>query len=227
MKLIAQTVLGLAFFIAVLFWPAGTFDYWQAWVFLAVFIATTILPSIYLAVRHPDALARRMKAGPTAETRPAQRIIMTLTVTLVVATFVLSALDHRFGWSQVPVWLVITGNVLVAAGLGVAQLVVVQNNYAAATIRVEAGQPLVSTGLYGLVRHPMYTGAAVMMVGTPAGPGFAVGAARCGGVGTGDRGTHSRRGADAHRGTGRLPRIPDAGAVSAGAPPVVSARQLR
>lgn len=167
MKLIAQTVLGLAFFIAVLFWPAGTFDYWQAWVFLAVFIATTILPSIYLAVRRPDALARRMRAGPTAETRPAQRIIMSLTLTLVVATFVLSALDHRFGWSQVPIWLVIAGNVLVAAGLSVAQLVVVQNNYAAATVRVEADQPLVSTGLYGVVRHPMYTGAAVMMIGTP------------------------------------------------------------
>jgi protein-S-isoprenylcysteine O-methyltransferase Ste14 len=167
MKLIAQTVLGLAFFIAVLFWPAGTFDYWQAWVFLAVFIATTILPSIYLAVRRPDALARRMRAGPTAETRPAQRIIMSLTLTLVVATFVLSALDHRFGWSQVPIWLVIAGNVLVGAGLSVAQLVVVQNNYAAATVRVEADQPLVSTGLYGVVRHPMYTGAAVMMIGTP------------------------------------------------------------
>lgn len=167
MKLIAQTVLGLAFFIAVLFWPAGTFDYWQVWVFLAVFIATTILPSIYLAVRHPDALTRRLKAGPTAETRPAQRIIMTLTVALVVATFVLSSLDHRFGWSQVPMWLVVTGNVLVAAGLSVAQLVVMQNHYAAATVRVEADQPLVSTGLYGLVRHPMYTGAAVMMVGTP------------------------------------------------------------
>lgn len=167
MKLIVQTVLGLAFFIAVLFWPAGTFDYWQAWVFLAVFIATTILPSIYLAVRHPDALTRRLKAGPTAETRPAQRIIMTLTVALVVATFVLSSLDHRFGWSQVPMWLVVTGNVLVAAGLSVAQLVVMQNHYAAATVRVEADQPLVSTGLYGLVRHPMYTGAAVMMVGTP------------------------------------------------------------
>ena len=167
MTFLAQTVFGLGFFVAVLFWPAGTFDYWQAWVFLAVFIATTILPSIYLAVRYPDALARRMKAGPTAETRPAQRIIMTLTLTLVVATFVLSALDHRFGWSQVPVWLVIVGDVLVAVGLGVAQLVVAQNNYAAATIRVEADQPLVSTGLYGVVRHPMYTGAAVMMVGTP------------------------------------------------------------
>lgn len=167
MKFAFQTVLGLLFFVAVLFWPAGTFDYWQAWVFLAVFIATTIVPSVYLAIRHPDALARRMKAGPTAETRPAQRIIMALTLTLVVATFVLSALDHRFGWSDVPVWLVIVGNVLVAIGLSLAQLVVVQNNYAAATVRVEADQPLVSTGLYGWVRHPMYTGAAIMMIGTP------------------------------------------------------------
>ena len=167
MKLVAQTVTGLVFFLAVLFWPAGTFDYWQAWVFLAVFVATTGVGSAYLAARYPDALARRRKAGPTAETRPAQRIIMTLTLTLVVATFVLSALDHRFGWSQVPVWLVIAGDLLVAAGLGVTQLVIVQNNYAAATVRVEAGQPLADTGLYGWVRHPMYTGAAVMMLGTP------------------------------------------------------------
>lgn len=167
MKFAIQTVLGLLFFAAVLFWPAGTFDYWQAWVFLAVFTAATIIPSVYLAVRHPDALARRMKAGPAAETRPAQRIIVTLIFTLAVATFVLSALDHRFGWSQVPTWLVIIGNVLVAVGLGIAQLVIVQNNYAGASLQVEADQPLVSTGLYGLVRHPMYTGAAIMMLGTP------------------------------------------------------------
>lgn len=167
MKFAVQTVLGLLFFAAVLFWPAGTFDYWQAWVFLAVFIAATIIPSIYLAVRHPDALARRMNAGPAAETRPAQRIIVTLIFTLAVATFVLSALDHRFGWSPVPTWLVIIGDVLVAVGLGIAQLVIVQNNYAGASVRVEADQPLVSTGLYGLVRHPMYTGAAIMMLGTP------------------------------------------------------------
>ncbi len=171
MKLIVQTlasaVFGVAFFAAVLFWPAGTFHYWQAWVFLAVFAVTTLGPSIVLAARHPDALARRMNAGPTAETRPAQRIIITVTMALVAATFVVSALDHRFGWSSVPVWLVIVGNVMVAAGLGVAQLVILQNHYAAATVRVEAGQPLVSTGLYGLVRHPMYTGTLIMMLGTP------------------------------------------------------------
>lgn len=164
---LASAVFGVAFFAAVLFWPAGTFHYWQAWVFLAVFAVTTLGPSIVLAARHPDVLARRMKAGPTAETRPAQRIIITVTMALVAATFVVSALDHRFGWSSVPVWLVIVGNVMVAAGLGMAQLVILQNHYAAATVRVEAGQPLVSTGLYGLVRHPMYTGTLIMMLGTP------------------------------------------------------------
>jgi len=163
----ASSIFGIALLVASLFLPAGTFDYWQAWVFLAVFALTTIAPSVVLAVRYPDALARRTKAGPMAESRPAQRIIISLTVVLVFATFVLSALDHRFGWSHVPVWLVVVGNILVGVGLGIAQLVIVQNNYAGATITVESGQPLVSTGLYGFVRHPMYFGTVVMMVGTP------------------------------------------------------------
>lgn len=164
---LASTAFGIAFFGVALFVPAGTIHYWQAWVFVAVFAVTTIVPSVFLAARHPEALARRMKAGPGAESRPAQRVIISLTIGLVFITFALSALDHRFGWSSVPTWLVIVGNVLVAVGLSLAQLVIVQNNYAAATIRVEADQPLVSTGLYGLVRHPMYFGSLIMMVGTP------------------------------------------------------------
>ncbi len=167
LQTLASTVFGVTFFAVALFLPAGTFDYWQAWVFVAVFALTTIVPTVVLAARYPDALARRMKAGPFAESRPAQRVIISLTVGLVFATFVVSAFDHRFGWSPVPLWLVIVGNVLVAIGLSMSQLVVVQNNYAAATITVEADQPLVSTGLYGLVRHPMYLGTMIMMVGTP------------------------------------------------------------
>ncbi len=85
----------------------------------------------------------------------------------VVAIMVISALDHRFGWSDVPTSLVVAGNVLVGVGLALAQFVVIQNGYAAATIRVEDDQPLVSTGLYGMVRHPLYVGALIMMVGTP------------------------------------------------------------
>jgi protein-S-isoprenylcysteine O-methyltransferase Ste14 len=81
--------------------------------------------------------------------------------------FVLSALDHRFGWSAVPAAVAVLGDVLVAIGLGVAMLVVVQNGYAAANVTVEAGQTLVSTGLYRWVRHPMYTGNVILMIGVP------------------------------------------------------------
>lgn len=171
MKLALKTVAAMAFsvvfFGVALFVPAGTVDYWQAWVFIAVFLTATMVPSAYLAVRNPAALARRMKAGPTAETRPAQRIVMSAMVLLVIAALVVSALDHRFGWSSVPLWLIVAGDVLVVGGLVLSQLVIVQNSYAAATITVEADQPLVSTGLYGVVRHPMYLGALIMMVGMP------------------------------------------------------------
>lgn len=167
LQTLASAVFGVVFFAVALFVPAGTVAYWQGWTFIAVFLVTTILPSIYLAVRDPAALQRRMRAGPTAETRPLQRIVISATVVLVIAALVVSALDHRFGWSSVPPWAVAVGYVLVAVGLLLAQLVVVQNGYASANITVEEGQPLVSTGLYGVVRHPMYSGALVMMVGMP------------------------------------------------------------
>ena len=167
LQLLASTVGAILFMGVLLFPPAGTLNYWQAWVFIAIFIAATIIPSIYLAMNDPAALRRRMKAGPTAETRPVQRVAVVGTIVSVVAELVISALDHRFGWSQVPIAVIIIGNVLVAVGLGLAQLVVIQNSYAAATITVEAEQKVVSTGLYGVVRHPMYVGALIMMVGTP------------------------------------------------------------
>lgn len=167
LQTLASAVAGLVFFGVLLFVPAGTVNYWQAWVFIAVFIAATMLPSIYLAVNDPEALRRRMHAGPTAETRPVQRLIFCAIYVLVAALLVVSALDHRFGWTTVPLWLVVVGDVLVVVGLVLAQWVVIQNSYAAATIRVEEGQRLATTGLYGLVRHPMYAGALIMMLGTP------------------------------------------------------------
>jgi protein-S-isoprenylcysteine O-methyltransferase Ste14 len=108
-----------------------------------------------------------MKAGPAAETRTLQKLVVTALIMAVVAVLVVSALDHRFGWSHVPVPVIVVGNILVALGLGVSQLVIIQNSYAAASITVEAGQKVVSTGLYGLVRHPMYVGTLVMLIGTP------------------------------------------------------------
>ncbi|MGB8386500.1 MAG: isoprenylcysteine carboxylmethyltransferase family protein [Mycobacterium sp.] len=150
-----------------LFLPAWTFDYWQAWVFLAVFTLSTWLPSIYLMRTNPAALQRRMHVGPKAETRPVEKVVIVGSFLSLAAMTVVSVLGHRFGWSPVPAMISWVGDGLVAIGLGVAMLVVVQNSYAAATVTVEAGQRLVTTGLYGLVRHPMYTGNVIMMVGIP------------------------------------------------------------
>ena len=167
LKATASSLIGLVYFGVLLFLPAGTFNYWQAWLYIAVFTLTTAGPSIYLGLKNPEVLRRRMHAGPTAETRTAQKIIVANVYLWCSAMLVVSALDHRFGWSNVPTTVVLIGDVLVAVGLGIAMLVVIQNSYAAATITVEADQKLVSTGLYGLVRHPMYAGALIMMVGIP------------------------------------------------------------
>lgn len=163
-------VFGLVEFVAfgsMLFFPAGTLDYWQAWVFLVVVAVSAWAPAIYLLRTNPVALQGRMRGGPTMETRMAQKVVIAGLYVSLAAMAVVSALDHRFGWSPVPTTICLVGDVLVAAGLGVVALVLVQNSYAAATVRVEAGQTVVSTGLYGLVRHPMYTGNVIMMVGIP------------------------------------------------------------
>jgi protein-S-isoprenylcysteine O-methyltransferase Ste14 len=152
---------------SILFLAAGTFEYWQAWVFLVVFALSGWIPSIYLLRTNPVALQRRMRGGPTAETRAVQKVVMGSAWLSLAAMFTVSGLDHRLGWSSVPTAICLVGNVLVAVGLSVMMQVVIQNSHAAATVRVEAGQTLISSGLYGLVRHPMYTGNVVMMVGIP------------------------------------------------------------
>lgn len=167
LQALASAVFGVLLFGIMLFLPAGTFAYWQAWVFIAVFTVCTMVPSIYLAARNPAALRRRLKVGPTAETRPVQRIIISAAGAAFVAVMVVSALDWRFNWSALPVWAVVIGNVMVGGGLLTAQLAVIQNNYAGSSITVEDGQPLVSTGLYGVVRHPLYSASIVMAIGIP------------------------------------------------------------
>ena len=166
-KLVASSIIGLGFLGFILFCPAGTFDYWQAWVFIASFTVATIVPSLYLARTNPAALRRRLRSGPLAEGRTAQKFIIIGAFLGIFGMVVLSVLDHRFGWSSVPAVVCVIGDVLVVAGLSTAMLVVIQNGYAAATVRVEEGQKLASRGLYKLVRHPMYAGDVILMVGIP------------------------------------------------------------
>ena len=162
------SVIGLVAFILMVFVPAGTFDYWRGWAFIAVFAAATLIPSVYLAVHESgrpcaDACKRALAPRPG----PCRRSSSACAFVSVVAMIVVSALDFRFGWSAVPAAVSVMGLVLVAVGLSIAMLVTIQNGYAAANITVEAGQQLSSTGWYGFVRHPMYFGNVVLMIGVP------------------------------------------------------------
>lgn len=163
----ALSLYGLVTFGLLLFLPAGTFKYWQAWVFSAVSFAVIGVPTIYLARTNPAVLQRRIHAGPRAETRTAQKIIITSSALGLFAMLAFSAFDHRMGWSSVPAWVCAVGDVLLAAGLGIGMLVIIQNSYAASTVTVETGQKVVAGGVYRFVRHPMYVGNVVMMVGAP------------------------------------------------------------
>ncbi len=167
LEALVRSVFGLAAMAALLFIPAGTFHWWQAWLLVAVFTAASALITVYLAIRDPKLLERRLRAGPTAEREPAQKRIMSLAMAGFVLLLALPGLDRRYGWSAVPDGVALLGDALVALSFLVFFRVVRVNSNAAATVRVEQGQQVVSTGPYAVVRHPMYAGVLPMVAGMP------------------------------------------------------------
>ncbi|HET8966361.1 MAG TPA: isoprenylcysteine carboxylmethyltransferase family protein [Candidatus Acidoferrum sp.] len=166
-----NTLARLAFFqmlmATLLFLPAWTIHFWQAWLFWIVFTAAQLTITLYFLRADPHLIENRLKAGPRAESRPAQKLILFFAVSLSLAMVILPGLDYRFGWSNVRLPLVLLGELGVIAGMSIIFFVFRANTHAAATVRVEQGQQVISTGLYGLVRHPMYLGALVLFLATP------------------------------------------------------------
>jgi len=152
---------------ALLFLPAWTLDYWQGWAFLTVFGASALAITVYLMKKDPKLLERRLQAGPTAEKERSEKIIQTITSIMFIAMLVLPTLDHRSHWSAVPLYVAIAGDVLVALGFLIIFFVYKENTFASATIELAPEQKVISTGLYALVRHPMYMGALFLFVGIP------------------------------------------------------------
>jgi protein-S-isoprenylcysteine O-methyltransferase Ste14 len=167
LRAIKSSLLGTIVMAALLFVPAQTLNYWQAWLFVAVFVSASGAITVYLAVHDPALLERRMKVGPGAETEPTQRLIMFFAMTGFIVLLVVPALDHRFGWTPVPASVSFLGEGLVALGFLVVFAVLRENTYGASTIQVVQAQKVISTGPYALVRHPMYAGALVLVAGMP------------------------------------------------------------
>jgi protein-S-isoprenylcysteine O-methyltransferase Ste14 len=160
--LIGAFLLGL-----LLFLPAGTLNYWQAWVFIVVFMTSVSAIGLYLALKDPVLLERRKKFGPAQEQSPVQKIVISIGVLALLGMFVFSALAHRFGWSPVPVYGSLAGDGLVALGLFIDLLVFKENSYGGSTIETVVDQKVISTGPYAIVRHPMYVGVLIMIIGIP------------------------------------------------------------
>jgi len=152
---------------ALLFIPAGTLHYWQAWTFLTVYFSSSLVISLYLLKEDPALLQRRMRGGPTAEKEPVQKIIMSFVSLAFIALLVVPALDNRLSWSRMSAAGALAGDVMVLLGwLGIF-LVFRENSFGSATIELAPGQTVVSTGPYAWVRHPMYAAALVMLAGIP------------------------------------------------------------
>ncbi len=160
----AKLIIGFGILVLV---PAGTLDFWQAWVYFFIFAASSALITAYLWKKDPKLLERRINAGPGAEKEKSQKLIMLLAVLAFVGVIIFPALDHRFSWSDVPPSAVIVGDVLVALGFLIAFIALKENPFAAATIEVAPDQKVISTGPYAIVRHPMYSGGLVIVFGTP------------------------------------------------------------
>jgi protein-S-isoprenylcysteine O-methyltransferase Ste14 len=155
-----------------LFVPVGTIYYWEAWLYLAFFFIPTIAITLYLMKNDPNLLEKRVEVGSVAEKERTQKIIQSLASLVFISMYIVSALDHRYGWSNLPIYLVAAGYVMEVAGFLIVFYVFRENTYTSATIDIQAGQKVISTGPYALVRHPMYSGGLLLLLGTPLGLGF-------------------------------------------------------
>jgi protein-S-isoprenylcysteine O-methyltransferase Ste14 len=151
--------LGLIFFV-----PAGTLDYWEAWVYCAVLLVPCVFVLTYLLRKDPELLARRIRLN---EKEPAQRRIIRASSLIFFTGFLIPGLDHRYGWSDIPVEAVLAANVLVIVGYALVFLVFKENPFASRVVEVEPDQRVISSGPYALVRHPMYLGTSIMWLATP------------------------------------------------------------
>ena len=170
-KLFFQSLAGMLFLFVVmsvcLFLPKMSFQYSLAWIYLAVFFIPVIIITIYLFFNDKNLLNSRLAAGPVAEKRNFQKIIQGLAGIFFICIFIVSAFDYKFGWTAVPLWLCYFADIISFISFVGLFFVFKQNSYLSATIEIQSQQKVISTGLYGFVRHPMYLFASLLLIFTP------------------------------------------------------------
>lgn len=152
-RAIAKFAAGLLLVAALLFLPAGTLAYPGGWRFIGLLFVPMLILGAVLFVKSPALLEKRLNAK---EKEGAQKGVLALSALLFIAGFVVAGLDHRFGWSSVPPWAIILASAVLLISYALYAEVMRENAYLSRTVEVQEGQQVVDTGLYGIVRHPMY-----------------------------------------------------------------------
>ena len=160
----SRLIIGIPALLLILFLPAGTFAYWEAWVYLAILLIPMSIVMFYFLKKAPELLARRMKLK---EKEVEQKLIIKLSFIPFLLAFILPGIDKRLGWSNVPITIIVVAEILVFIGYILFFLVLKENQFASRVIEVEKGQKVIQSGPYRLVRHPMYMGAILMYVASP------------------------------------------------------------
>lgn len=144
--------------------PAGTFRYWQVYIYSSVLVVPMIFVLFYFLKKDPKFLERRTKG---TEKVKEQKLIQLINLPVFLAAFIIPGLDRRFGWSDVPVEIIIITNIVILGGYLIIFNVFKQNSYASRIIETDKEQKVITTGLYAVVRHPMYIGVLIMYLPTP------------------------------------------------------------
>ena len=160
----SRLLIGIPALFLILFLPAGTFAFWEAWIYLAILLIPMSLVMFYFLKKAPELLARRMKLK---EKQVEQKLIIKLSFIPFLLAFILPGIDKRLGWSNVPITIIVAAEMLVLIGYILFFLVLKENQFASRVIEVEKGQKVIQSGPYRLVRHPMYLGAILMYVASP------------------------------------------------------------
>ncbi len=161
---LTKFVIGIVLVGALLFLPAGTIEYEQAWLLLGVLFIPMLMLGAVLLIKSPELLAKRLN---NKEKQRAQKGVVGISALMFLATFIVSALDFRFVWSHVPFWTSVVASVVFLIGYGIYAEVMRENAYLSRTIEVQENQKVISTGMYKIVRHPMYLATLLMFLPMP------------------------------------------------------------
>lgn len=161
---LTKFVIGLLLIGLLLFLPAGTFDFWQAWQFIGVLFVPMFFAGIVLMIRQPELLRKRLDAK---EQQQEQKWVVALSGLMFIAVFVVAGLNRRFGWYMLPDWAVYIATAIFLVAYAMYAEVMRENVWLSRTVEVQENQQVVSTGLYGIVRHPMYAATLLLFLSMP------------------------------------------------------------